>query len=139
MFLILFIPAPVTPNIWSSSATQVGPRSSSAGAYGDDDAIGQQRLEGNRHGGGVVGLFNRVSLDHNSRNGIGVVHEALVAWLSEIQLRSSRFSTVAKVIQIGESLAGRRGVASGIQALWRGLGLWVLAGARTRILHQTDD
>ena len=62
MFLILFMPAPVTPNICSPVSRCGLAAEELSGAYGDDDAIRQERLEGNRHGGGLVGLFNRLAL-----------------------------------------------------------------------------
>jgi hypothetical protein len=58
MFLILFMPAPVTPNICNTVSRCGLAASELSGAYGDDDAIRQERLEGNRHSGGFVGLFN---------------------------------------------------------------------------------
>lgn len=47
------------------------------GAYGDDDPIGKQRLEGN-HCSGIVGLFSRVSFEIPREKGIDGVHKALV-------------------------------------------------------------
>lgn len=45
---------------------------------------------------------------YSCRNDIGVVHEALVTFLNERQLRALGFGSVAEVVRIGESLDGRK-------------------------------